>query len=358
MVVTADRQARRLAMIDFPTPVAAVTRLKVPKSFNGRNPQMRRDLASALRDKTHGLMPPPPRPGGRAARRSGAPRRPVDDEIETLRARLKAHPCHGCPDREDHARWAERCFKLDRDAATLRRRIEQRTNTVARQFDRVCEVLTALGYLDGDEVTDRGRHLMRLYGETDLLAAEALRLGLWDGLTPVGPGRGAVGAGLRDPPRRRQPRAPHPRRRHRRGHRGHPAAVGRPRRARARAQARLPAPARPGFAWLAYRWAEGDDLDDLLGASDLSAGDFVRWTKQLLDLAGQVADAAGDSPLRRTAREVTRPASSAASWPTRASPRTDGGSCGQARRRSGAIRPAGRRPTTRRGPRWPTGRRR
>jgi ATP-dependent RNA helicase HelY len=37
---------------------------------------------------------------------------------------------------------------------------------------------------------------------------------------------------------------------------------------------------------------------------DLAAGDFVRWMKQLVDLAGQVADAAGDSPLRRTARQV------------------------------------------------------
>jgi ATP-dependent RNA helicase HelY len=37
---------------------------------------------------------------------------------------------------------------------------------------------------------------------------------------------------------------------------------------------------------------------------DLAAGDFVRWMKQLVDLAGQVADAAGDAPLRKTAREV------------------------------------------------------
>ena len=88
-----------------------------------------------------------------------------------------------CPEREDHARWAERWFKLDRDATTLRRRIEQRTNTVARQFDRVCEVLTALDYLDGDTVTERGGHLRRLYSDMDLVAAESLRQGLWDGLT-------------------------------------------------------------------------------------------------------------------------------------------------------------------------------
>ena len=61
-----------------------------------------------------------------------------------------------------------------------------------------------------------------------------------------------------------------------------------------------------GFAWIAYRWAEGDDLDDVLGQSELAAGDFVRWMKQLLDLTGQVADAAGDSPLRKTARDAVR----------------------------------------------------
>src|SRR6478609_1543691 len=67
-VVTADRQARRLALMDFPTPVEAVTRLRVPKNFNGRNPQMRRDLASALRSRTHDLAPPyPGRNGGAKA---------------------------------------------------------------------------------------------------------------------------------------------------------------------------------------------------------------------------------------------------------------------------------------------------
>ena len=44
----------------------------------------------------------------------------------------------------------------------------------------------------------------------------------------------------------------------------------------------------------------------MLNVVELAAGDFVRWMKQLLDLAGQVADAAGDGPLRETARDVVR----------------------------------------------------
>jgi ATP-dependent RNA helicase HelY len=318
-VVTAARQARRLAMVDFPTPVRALTRLRVPRNFNAHNPQMRRDVASALREKTRSL---PLAPGDRspsdspadrgnrhvsggisADNRRNRPTSPHEEQVSRLRAALKAHPCHRCPDREDHARWGERWFKLDRDARTLRRRIEQRTNTIARQFDRVCEVLDALDYLDGDEVTDRGRRLMRVYTDMDLVAAEALRAGFWDELTPseLAAALSVLAYEARRPDDATAPRVP----------------GGRVRQVIADTVslwADLDALERDhgldflrepdlGFAWAAYRWAEGDALDDVLHETDLAAGDFVRWMKQLLDLTDQVADAAADTPLRAVARE-------------------------------------------------------
>ena len=321
-VVTVDRQARRLGMIDFPTPVQALAKVRLPRNFNGRNPQMRRDLASAVRTKTRDLDPSVVEQGAqrasspvveqRAELASSKPRNRGQvgnssaEEIDRLRAELRGHPCHDCPEREDHARWAERWFKLDRDAATLRRRIEKRTNTIARQFDRVCEVLTALDYLDGDTVTERGTHLRRIYSDVDLLAAESLRVGLWDDLDPSG-----LAAALsilvfeaRRPDDARSPRVP-----------GGQVKVAIGEMARLWGELRrlegehhldfLRQPD-PGFAWAAYRWAEGDDLDSVLTDVDLAAGDFVRWMKQLLDLTGQVADAAGDSPLRETARQAVR----------------------------------------------------
>ncbi|GAB2634306.1 DEAD/DEAH box helicase [Nocardioides ginkgobilobae] len=302
-VVTLERQARRLAMIDFPVPVEAVTRMRVPKTFNPRNAQMRRDLAAQLRDRTRDL---PPRKGG-PSRRTTQPAA-WEQEVADLRRQLKAHPCHGCPDREDHARWAERWHKLDKDAATLRRRVENRTNTVARQFDRVCDVLTSLGYLtpDGDDtrVTVEGQHLRRLYSELDLVAAECIRRGLWEGLDA--PGLAAALSTLcfeaRRPDDARSPRVPGGATKE---------AIGATIRLwgeldRLEKENRLDFLRQPdlGFAWVAYKWCEGDDLDEVLAETELSAGDFVRWMKQLLDLAGQVADAAGDSPLRHTAREV------------------------------------------------------
>ena len=73
-----------------------------------------------------------------------------NDEVSELRARLRAHPCHGCQDREAHARWAERYFRAQRQIQDLDRRIATRTHSIARQFDRVCETLVDLGYLQGE----------------------------------------------------------------------------------------------------------------------------------------------------------------------------------------------------------------
>jgi ATP-dependent RNA helicase HelY len=217
---------------------------------------------------------------------------------------MRAHPCHGCAEREDHARWSERYYKLQRDTETLARRVERRTNTVAREFDRVCEVLDALAYLDpadGDRVTDRGRGLMRIYSDLDLVAAEALREGMWDDLTPSQ--LASVLSVLVYESRRPDESAP-------RIPGGAIAATiermvrlwGELERLEKDHKLSFLRPPDAGFAWTAYRWAEGDSLDEVLTRADLTAGDFVRQMKQLVDFAGQIADAAGDSPVRKTAR--------------------------------------------------------
>jgi ATP-dependent RNA helicase HelY len=229
-------------------------------------------------------------------------------EIERLRAAIRAHPCHGCSDRESHARWAERHHRLGKETAALRRRIESRTNTIARQFDRVCDVLTSLGYLQADKVTPAGRTLMRVYTDMDLVAAECLRAGLWDGL---GPADLAAALSILVFESRRADEAHAPRL-----PRGPVREVLRDMVSlwagldRLEKDHRLEFLREPdlGFAWAAQRWAEGGTLDEVLTETDLAAGDFVRWMKQVLDLAGQVADAAGaaggpgGTALRDTAR--------------------------------------------------------
>lgn len=301
LVITAERQGRRLAMMDFPTPVEPVARIRLPRKLDPRNPHQRKDIAQAVREAVRGLPLSVTRP--RAERGQVDPE--IAQQIAALRAQVREHPCHGCAEREDHARWAERWAKLDKDTQTLSQRIERRTNTVARTFDRVCEVLGTLDYLDGDEVTERGRGLMRIYSELDLVAAEALRSGLWDDLSPAQ--LGAVLSALVYEARRPEdgpPNVPG-------------GAIGTTIDAMTRLwgelerlerEHRLDFLRKPdgGFAWTAYRWAEGQDLDEVITRNDQTAGDFVRQMKQLIDFAGQIADAAAGTPVRENARALVK----------------------------------------------------
>ncbi|MBM7168254.1 DEAD/DEAH box helicase [Streptomyces sp. G44] len=289
LVLTAERQVKRLASMDFPVPVEALERMRVPKSFNARSPQSRRDLASALRTKAGHIVPERHRKGRAAAA--------DDQEIARLRADLRAHPCHGCDEREDHARWAERYDRLKRDTAQLERRIEGRTNTIARTFDRIVALLTELDYLRGNEVTEHGKRLARLYGELDLLASECLRAGVWEGLAP-GELAACVSALVfeaRVGDDALAPKLPSG---------AAKAALGEMVRIWGRLdaleeefrinQAEGVGQREPdlGFAWAAYMWAGGKGLDEVLREAEMPAGDFVRWCKQVIDVLGQIAAAA------------------------------------------------------------------
>src|SRR4051795_9401586 len=175
-VLTVDRQIHRLSLQEVPGPLEPLTRGQRPKRFNPRTPGSRRDLASTLRNALGAALDDDLRP------HRGRSLAADDEELSDLRRRLRAHPCHGCAEREDHARWAQRWWRLQRETEQLTRRIEGRTNTIARVFDRVCDLLSERGYLAGDTVTIEGRRLKRIYTEADLLVAECLREGVWAGL--------------------------------------------------------------------------------------------------------------------------------------------------------------------------------
>ena len=295
-VLTSDAQVRRLTLMDIPAPVDPVMNLNVPKHFNARNAKSRKDLAATMRVKVP-HDPPPPRHSGSAG--SGEEQR-----VSELRRQMRAHPCHGCPERENHARWAERWWRLRRETDRVARTVEGRSNSVARTFDRVCELLVDLGYLTegGAAVTSHGNYLKRLYTEKDLLAAECLRLGIWKRLDP--PSLAAVVSSLLHEPRRDEgdlsPRMPNDE-------------VGEAHAAMVRRWSlledsershMLPTTSCPdaGMAWMMHRWASGQRLEVVLRDSEIGAGDFVRRCKQVVDLLGQIGDAAPDRTLAVTAR--------------------------------------------------------
>jgi ATP-dependent RNA helicase HelY len=230
-------------------------------------------------------------------------------QLAGLRKRMKQHPCHACSDREAHARWAERWGRLKKQKDELSSQVRTRTGAVAKIFDRVTDVLLELDYLSRDQngrvtVGPHGRILRRIYGERDLLVAECLRRGVWNDLDPAG--MAAMATALIYEPRRDDgqysdrylPRGPF----------------------RAALEAttdlwsrlddlerdhRLPGsnPVSASLSMPMYLWAQGAPLDSVLRDADLAAGDFVRVTKQAIDLLDQLSVVA-DAPVGATARRA------------------------------------------------------
>jgi ATP-dependent RNA helicase HelY len=297
LVLTVNRQVKRLSLADFPVPVTPIDRVRIPSSFSPRSANHRRDLASTMRNKLAS------RDLGKPQRADGRPPVAGDAEIESLRRRLRQHPCHACPEREQHARQAERYLRLEREAEALERKVGGRTHVIARTFDRVCGVLDQLGYTEGDTVTEEGRRLAGLYTELDLLVAECLRRGLWDDLAPAELAAcvSALTFESRRPDDASPPRLPH----------------GRSREVLAdmiRVWGELDGVEKEhhlsflrepdlGFAWTAHVWARGRSLEQVL-SGDLTPGDFVRAVKQLIDLLDQIAGAARAAPVADTARRA------------------------------------------------------
>ena len=311
LVLTENRWAGRISSADYAGASAKVGSMTLPKRVEHRQPRVRRDVASALRTATAGMAIP-------KGRRSGPPvDHDVDPELAGLREQLQRHPAHRLPDREEKVRLAERYLRIERDNAQIQEKVAAATNSLARTFDRIVVLLTERGFIrdgDGDPtVTDDGRLLARIYNESDLLVAECLRGGVWEGLSPAELA-GVLSAVLYEA---------------RGDSSGTPQAAeiptGKLRRAladtrrfaaelRTDEQRHRISPSREpdeGFVAAVYRWATTGDLAAALEASDvgrtgspLSAGDFVRWCRQVLDLADQVRNAAPSPELRAVAKRA------------------------------------------------------
>jgi ATP-dependent RNA helicase HelY len=282
----------------LPAPLVVVGRLRIPKGFSGRSATDRRALASQLRDFNHDVS------AARQRRRSPAN---AEGAVGDLRAALRRHPCHGCADRESHARWAERAYRLERETAKLQSRVDARSTSVAREFDRICDLLLHLKYLEGPaedpRVTERGAVLSGIYSDADLLVAQAISEGSWDELQA--PDLAAVAAAIVYEGRQRDdaPRIPGGRVRHAVEELGQITAD------LAEVEASFGINRLTeldlGFVWPLHRWAQGGSLGAILADADLAAGDFVRWTRQAVDLLDQIREAVpGEHPLRTTARRA------------------------------------------------------
>ncbi len=200
-----------------------------------------------------------------------------------------ANDIASCPDLDMHIAWADRARRVQREIERLERRMARtEPDDIVSRFTGLRNVLAEMGYVDGWHLTDRGRSLRRLYNELDLLLAETIRSGVLDDLEPP---EFAAAVSLFTFETRGGDVAPIQH-----------AAFIQPVVERVEAlhdtiisienthgldeQRRIDV----GFVDVIHGWASGHDLDEIFDDDDVRAGDFVRASRQLLDLLRQIRD--------------------------------------------------------------------
>jgi len=287
-VTSAKGRSRTLVAGDFDVPPVRIGKINLPMPYAPSDHAYQADVSRALRRVKLDQHQP------KRVRRTALP--------ELL---AEGHPVARCPDRAAHLRASVQAERLAREVADLDQRMGQGSGSVAARFDAVLGLLEGWNFVDGWSLTAKGRLLVRIYHESDLLVAEALSRGLFDGLDA--PSLAALASTLTYEHRSRNPPPPpwFPSATVRKAFEGLER-IGRDLQAAERRaelpETRLPDPT---FVPLAQAWASGTDLGDVLDDEGLSGGDFVRNIRQLIDLLRQIGETAPLDATRAAAREAT-----------------------------------------------------
>ena len=265
LVIGTSGRVSTIGSRDIVSGSARAGTIELPTPFRPKDRRFRQDTVRSLRKVTD-------RP-----RRRPAPSRRV------------AHPVADCPEADDHLRWLRRARKTEKRVEQLRRALRSQGSGLVGEFRSILRLLEEWEYLDGWQLTSRGRRLRFIYNELDLLLAEATERGFLWGLDPAE--FAAFCSGFVYEPRREDPGIP-----------AWPTARLAERwealealwqdLTEAERRLHLPLSRQPqgGVGRAVYEWASGTEFEDLSDRT-MAPGDFVRVTRQLVDLVRQLRDA-------------------------------------------------------------------
>lgn len=251
-----------------------------------------------------------------AADRSRDARTPEESviarEIADMKHDLERNPCHTCAHRERCMEAARKVEKLTRHIESSRKERDSGHDVVSRRLVDVIHVLNRFGFMEGEEITDKGQMLRRIYNECDLLLVDALEEGI---ISRLDPRELAAFASWfiyesRDPVTEEDALRARAEEEHLQGDLADvidwlDSTLKMIRTAEAEQGLDLHGSVDTGFGEAAFLWAGGAELDEMLARfPDRSIGDMVRTMKQIIDLLRQLADVSPDPVLEQNIRRA------------------------------------------------------
>lgn len=284
-----EKGFKRMHWHNFASWPVVCEHLKIPKGFNPND----RKARTALLDQVPEI------------KAFNQIKRYSKTSLHELDRQIKNHEFLAESNRFDLEKAARKIIQLNKDRERLNQRIRAKSESLSNAFENICRLLSDLDYLDkNSSVTKKGKLLSGLYLDKDLLLAETIYKGIINDLSL--PDFGSVLSTFVFESRLftnfKQ----------------------------------ISVPSKPvkdaliqiesiyfdiasrekihnvsltqeidgGFANAVYDWLTGVSVKLILEESQLSPGDFVRWIKQLIDLANQISYVVDDSKLRNLCKQL------------------------------------------------------
>ena len=197
------------------------------------------------------------------------------------------HPFLNDPDAKFKLNAAESADRIAKELAQLEKRVSTSVQSVSKKFEDLTDLLEQWGYVDDWKLTKKGVRLGRIFHESDLLIAECLSEGVFDDLDQHELASLTSVFVYEDRKREALERIHFPNSKLD-DRWARIEQISRKLSAQEVQYGLLPHRfPDPGFMCTAYDWAHGTSLFDILDEDDVTAGDFVRTMKQLIDLLRQ-----------------------------------------------------------------------
>lgn len=282
-LITATRAVLQLQAGDFDAPPIKQGHVVLPDSFAFTSPKFIKEVASrVMRTKPN----------------------KSDSTKKVTTSTDNSHAVAQDPELRRRLIAAKSADRIDGELAQLESRINKSVQSVSARFDDLVKLMERRGYVSAWSLTDQGRSLAKIFHELDLVVAEALADGIFDGLDAAQfasllstfvyefrraeePPRPNIPANLQSKWKQLQTLSDQI--------------------AKDEESSGLSAHRSldAGLMDVTFAWASGDELIDILD-EDLTAGDFVRTMKQLIDLLRQISLVASTPQTRETAQAASQ----------------------------------------------------
>lgn len=278
-----SRSVQTFSVRDFVQPVTTLGYVKLPSPFSPNNQKFLKEASSRL---------------ATAKIKQGSKIK------HSAKSQQAEHPVSGDPDLKFRLIAAESAERIDRELEKLEKQVSNSTQSVSNKFDELVKLLTEWGFVDEWTLTQRGQMLSHIFHESDLLIANCVSDGIFDGLSAsnmaamasvfVFQARGGEESIVTHFPNNELKV------------RWRSASKLSQKLATAETNHGLVVHRGPeaGFMGAALDWASGTPLVDVLEEDELTAGDFVRTIKQLIDLLRQLSIVLFDEEDRNAASKA------------------------------------------------------